>query len=77
LNDRKALITAIGKQKKSLFLDSAVAYSTSAKMAGNSPAVFLNTYASHVRAEDEDKLVNGVSSEFGRVCEIENKKKPA
>jgi integrase len=48
-----------------------------AKMTGNSPTVFLDVYASHIRAEDEDKLVNGVSSEFGRVCEIENKKKPA
>jgi hypothetical protein len=46
-----------------------------AKMTGNSPTIFLDVYASHIRAEDEDRLVSGVSSEFGKVCESEDRKK--
>jgi hypothetical protein len=48
-----------------------------AKMAGNSPTVFLNTYASHVRAEDEDKLIDGVNEELLRINIEESKKKKA
>jgi integrase len=37
-----------------------------AKMTGNTPTVFLDTYANHIKSEDEDKLVSGVSEAFSK-----------
>jgi integrase len=41
--------------------------SAAAKMTGNSPTVFLNTYANHVKAEDEERLIKSVANAFDSI----------